>query len=222
MSDTPPNAAALLLAAFPALGGLDPVRHAALMHALAWFRIARDAPLFAAGSPCQAFPLLVQGEIQVMRATPDGHEIELYRVRPGESCIVSTSCLLGDAAYSARGQTTSDVLLAMLPHAQFDALIGTHPPFRHYVFGLFAERLGRMMQRVEEVAFRSLTRRIAAVLLDAPAGVLELTHERLAAQIGASREAVSRALKKLEASGSVALGRGRVEVANRARLLDET
>lgn len=221
MPDTPPNAPVLLLDAFPALGGLDAARHAQLMQALSWHRVPRDAPLFAAGDPCRAFPLLVEGEIQVMRSTPDGHEIELYRVRPGESCIVSTSCLLGDAAYSARGQATADVLLAMLPQDAFDALIAGHAPFRHYVFGLFAERLGRMMQRVEDVAFRSLTRRIAAVLLDAPDGVLDATHERLAAQIGASREAVSRALKKLEESGSVALGRGRMAVADRAKLQAE-
>ncbi|MCA1978403.1 MAG: Crp/Fnr family transcriptional regulator [Thiobacillus sp.] len=207
-----------LLEVFPALRGLDASLHARLMQSLAWHRVPRDGELFAAGDPCRAFPLLLSGEIQVMRATPDGHEIELYRVHPGESCIVSTSCLLGSAAYSARGIATGDVVLAALPQDMFDTLIAAHPPFRHYVFGLFAERLAGMMQRVEELAFRSLTRRLAAVLLDAPEGVLAVTHERLAAQIGASREAVSRALKKLEDAGCIALGRGRVTVTDRARL----
>lgn len=222
MSPSLPDAPDLLFATFPSLSGLDAALHTRLLQSLAWQRAPGDARLFAAGDPCRAFPLLIEGEIQVMRTTPDGHEIELYRIRPGESCIVSTSCLLGDAAYSARGQATTGVVLATLPHDLFDQLIVQHPPFRHYVFGLFAERLGRMMQRVEEVAFRSLTRRIAAVLLEAPGGVLEVTHERLAAQIGASREAVSRALKKLEEAGCLALGRGRVAVADRTRLNAET
>ncbi|MEW6119998.1 MAG: Crp/Fnr family transcriptional regulator [Pseudomonadota bacterium] len=218
MPDTPPNAPTLLLDAFPALRGLDASLNARLLQCLSWHHVPRDAGLFAAGDPCRAFPLLVEGEIQVMRTTPDGHEIELYRLRPGESCIVSTSCLLGDANYSARGQATAASVLATMPHNLFDQLIASHPPFRHYVFGLFAERLGRMMQRVEDVAFRSLARRIAAVLLDAPGGALDITHERLAAQIGASREAVSRALKKLEDAGGLSLRRGRVCVENRARL----
>lgn len=218
---TDPNeSTAQLLRAFPALQSLDASQHASL-RTLAWHRVPRGSVLFAAGDPCHAFPLLLEGEIQVMRATPDGHEIELYRVQPGESCIVSTSCLLGDAQYSARGQALADVTMAAMPHALFDTLVTTHPPFRQYVFSLFAERLGRMMQRVEDVAFHSLTRRLAAVLLAARGGVLDVTHERLAAQIGASREAVSRALKKLEDTGCITLGRGRVTVADRARLEGE-
>lgn len=221
MSVTSADGPSLLLDTFPSLRGLDAAFHARLLRDLVWQRAPYDHGLFAAGDACRAFPLLIEGEIQVVRITPDGHEIELYRVRPGESCIVSTSCLLGDAHYSARGRATAPVTLAAMPHDLFDQLIARHPPFRQYVFGLFAERLGRMMQRVEEVAFRSLTRRIAAVMLDANDGVLEITHERLAAQIGASREAVSRALKKLEDAGCLALGRGRVTVTNRSRLAIE-
>jgi CRP/FNR family transcriptional regulator, anaerobic regulatory protein len=215
------NDLSALLSAFPALQALDADLHQRLTRSLQWLRAPRGSALFAAGDRCHGFPLLIAGEIQVMRSTPDGHEIELYRVYPGESCIVSTSCLLGDAHYPAHGQALSDVVLAALPHELFDTLITAHPPFRRYVFGLFAERLASMMQRVEEVAFRSLTRRIAALLLASPEGFLETTHERLAAQIGASREAVSRALKKLEDAGCVGLARGRIAVADRAKLLAE-
>lgn len=207
--------------AFPALQGMGVPLRDRLTQRLQWVRAPRGAELFAAGDRCEGFPLLIAGKIQVMRSTPDGHEIELYRIHPGESCIVSTSCLLGEAHYPARGQALTDVVLAAMPHDIFDALIAAHQPFRRHVFELFAERLARMMQRVEDVAFRSLTRRIAALLLASPDGFLETTHERLAAQIGASREAVSRALKKLEDTGCVGLARGRIAIADRARLLAE-
>jgi CRP/FNR family transcriptional regulator len=211
-----------LLATFPALQGLDIDLQHRLARSLHWLRIPRGRALFAAGDRCHGFPLLTAGEIQVVRSTPDGHEIELYRIRPGESCIVSTSCMLGEAHYPARGQALTDVVLASMPHDVFDTLVTAHQPFRRYVFGLFAERLALMMQRVEDVAFRSLTRRIAALMLASPDGCLETTHERLAAQIGASREAVSRALKKLEDTGCISLGRGRITVEDRARLSAET
>jgi len=215
------NDLSALLSAFPALQGLNIDLMGRLTHSLHWLRAPRGSALFAAGDRCHGFPLLIAGEIQVMRSTPDGHEIELYRVHPGESCIVSTSCLLGDAHYPAHGQALSDVVLAALPHELFDTLITAHPPFRRYVFGLFAERLASMMQRVEEVAFRSLTRRIAALMLATPEGCLETTHERLAAQIGASREAVSRALKKLADAGCVNLARGCIAIVDRTKLLAE-
>lgn len=210
-----------LFNAFPALRELDADLRERLNRSLHWLRVPRGGALFATGDPCRTFPPLIRGEIQVMRGTPDGHEIELYRIQPGESCIVSTGCLLGKALYPARGQALTDIVMAAMPHELFDTLIAAHPPFRHYVFGLFSERLALMMQRVEDVAFRSLTRRIAALLLAAGDGRLETTHERLAAQIGASREAVSRALKKLEVAGCIALARGSIAVADRTRLLAE-
>ncbi|WP_310447494.1 Crp/Fnr family transcriptional regulator [Thiobacillus sp.] len=212
---------AALRTLFPALLGLDRTLQERLTRTLQWVQMPREAVLFAAGDACRGFPLLVSGEVQVMRSTPDGHEIELYRIHPGESCIVSTSCLLGEAAYPARGQALSDVVLAIVPHELFDTLIASHAPFRRYVFGRFAERLAQMMQRVEEVAFRSLTRRIAALMLSVPEDHLEITHEKLAAQIGASREAVSRALKKLEDAGCLKLARGRIDITDPIRLQAE-
>jgi CRP/FNR family transcriptional regulator len=215
------NDLSALLTVFPALRGLDAGMQDRLARSLDWLHMPCGSALFVAGDRCRAFPLLISGKIQVIRSTPDGHEIELYRIHPGESCIVSTSCLLGDAHYPARGHALADVELATLPHELFDTLIATHPPFRHDVFGLFAERLILMIQRVEEVAFRSLTRRIAALMLASSEGRLETTHERLAVQIGASREAVSRSLKKLEDAGCISLSRGRIAVADRARLSSE-
>lgn len=204
-----------LLDHFPSLQGLEGTLHARLARDLNWLHAPPGTQLFVSGDRCQAFPLLIEGVIQVVRGTPDGHEIELYRLHPGESCIVSTSCLLGEAQYPARGQTLAPARLATLPHPLFDALLAAHPPFRRYVFGLFAERLSLMMQRIEEIAFRSLARRITALLLASDAGALHITHERLAAQIGASREAVSRTLKKLEEAGGIRLARGRIDVVDR-------
>jgi CRP/FNR family transcriptional regulator len=209
---------ATLAASFPALGGLDAGLATRLANETQWLRLPRHTELFTRGSPCRAFPLLLAGEIQVLRSTPDGREIELYRVAPGESCIVSTSCLLGDADYPARGVATSDIVLGLVARPLFDALIADHAPFRRYVFGLFAERLGAMMQRVEDMAFLTLAQRIAARLLGAAGETVETTHDTLAAQVGASREAVSRTLKRLEATGCIARARGRIRILDRAAL----
>ncbi|MEQ1590896.1 MAG: Crp/Fnr family transcriptional regulator [Thiobacillaceae bacterium] len=209
---------AQLVILFPALQGLDAGLSNRLTHELQWQRIPRGTELFTGGSPCRAFPLLLIGEIQVLRSSLGGREIELYRVRSGESCIVSTSCLLGETDYPARGVTLSDILLATLPRSLFETLIVAHPPFRRYVFSLFSQRLSAMMQRVEDVAFQSLTQRIAALLLHTDGDCLDTTHEALAGQIGASREAVSRTLKKLEAAACIKLTRGRIGISNRRKL----
>jgi CRP/FNR family transcriptional regulator len=87
----------------------------------------------------------------------------LYRVTPGESCVLTSSCLVGGRDYPATGVVASDVRLVVLPKAVFDELVASHPPFRQYVFGLFAEQLTDLMALVEAIAFYKLDRRVADV-----------------------------------------------------------
>ena len=91
----------------------------------------------------------------------------LYRVAPGDSCIITSSCLLGHSDYNARGIAESPLRLLLLPADLFEELMFEHAPFRDFVFHLFAERIAELMQLVEEVAFRPLDQRLARLLLAA-------------------------------------------------------
>jgi CRP/FNR family transcriptional regulator len=85
----------------------------------------RQAPagtiLFEAASPCTGFPMLLEGSVRVVKTAPNGREVQLYRVTPGESCLLSSSCLLGGSAYSATGIAETAVVLLALPPALFTA-----------------------------------------------------------------------------------------------------
>jgi len=175
------------------------------------------AVLFEEGRQCEGFPMVLAGVVRVAKAAANGRELALYRVEPGDSCVISTGCLLGRAPYSARGVAETEVELALLPTALFDRLVQAHEPFRRYVFGLFAERIAGLMQLVEEVAFRKLDARLAALLLQGPSP-LKVTHQALADELGSVREIVSRLLRGFEGEGLVRLGRGEVEVIDRGPL----
>ena len=62
--------------------------------------VIRTAPagtvMFDERNPCQAFPMLVEGTIRVSKTAPNGREMQLYRVVPGEACVITSSCLLGN------------------------------------------------------------------------------------------------------------------------------
>ncbi len=185
--------------------------------------IAMSAPpgalLFDTGHACQALPLVLSGSIRVFKRAESGREISLYRVRQGELCIVTISCLLGSDAYPATGMAETEVTAIALPRALFLRLTETHPPFRQAVFHLFAERLSGLMQLVEEVSFRKLDQRLAA-LLAARAPTLQGSHQQLADELGSVREIVSRLLKQFEDQGWLTLGRERVEIRNPDALLN--
>ncbi len=159
---------------------------------------------------------LLEGGIRVVKCAPSGRELPLYRVTPGESCIITSACLLGHVDYNARGETESATRLALLPSADFLALLA-HEPFRRFVFHLFAERLADLMQLVEEVAFKKLDQRLAALLLGR-GQVVHATHQQLADELGSVREIVSRLLKNFAAQGLVRLGREQIEILDAAGL----
>ena len=172
--------------------------------------------LFDEHQPCRGFPFLLSGSVRVVKSGANGRELPLYRVLPGETCIISSSCLIGQVDYNARGISESETHLALLPRPLFDELLAA-PSFRRYVFELFAERIADLMQLIEEVAFRKLDQRLAALLLG-KGHTVHATHQQLADELGSVREIVSRLLKTFAEQGLVSLGREQIGILDPAGL----
>ncbi len=211
MSGRPQTLPAELLALYPALRTLPPPRLQALIEESALLKIPAGVQVFSERQNCLGFPLLLDGSIKVVKGSAAGREMLLYRVEPGGSCIITSSCLLGHSAYSARGVAESDLSLLLLSGTSFDRLLADSPDFRTFVFHLFSERIIDLMQLVEEVAFHRLDQRLAKLLL-ARGPTIHATHQRLAEELGSVREIVSRLLKGLAEQRLVALSREQIVV----------
>ena len=207
-----------LLGLYPSLASLPSDRIAALCRPEGVQRLPAGTQIFAERQSCRGFPLLLEGSIKVVKTAVSGREMLLYRVEPGESCIITSSCLLGHAPYSARGEAETAVTLLVLPPGVFDQLVAEQPAFREFVFHLFSSRLAELMQLVEEVAFHRLDQRLAKLLLASPADTLHTTHQQLAEELGSVREIVSRLLKGFAAQGLVSLGREQIALVDRSGL----
>jgi CRP/FNR family transcriptional regulator len=212
-----PNRLDRLIASYPVLAEIDRAeRESVLAEQARCSQVPAGTVLFEEAQPCQGFPMVLGGAIRVARGTPAGRSLELYRVGPGELCVVSTSCLYGRQPLSAYGQSTEATELLLLSPAGF-ARWSAVEAFRRFVFGVFADRLADLMSLVEAVAFQRLDQRLAATLLGHGL-VLRTTHQILADELGTAREIVSRLLKRFEEAGWVALGRERIDVLNSAAL----
>lgn len=205
-------------AAYPALRDVSPATQAALARC-AVTTVPAGTVLFDDGSACAGFPLVLAGRVKVVKTAPTGRELPLYRVGAGESCVLTSSCLLGHARYTARGVAESATTLVALPAPLFHALVNESEPFRAHVFALFAERLADLMSLVESIAFQRLDRRLAALLLGR-GRVVATTHQALADELGSVREIVTRLLHGFAEQGLVALGRERIEILDAAALRD--
>jgi CRP/FNR family transcriptional regulator len=165
---------------------------------------------------CQGFPFVLSGDIRVVKSAANGRELPLYRVMPGESCIITSSCLLGHTDYNARGIAEGETTLVMMPRPLFDELLG-EPAFRDFIFHLFSERIADLMQLIEEVAFRKLDQRLAGLLLG-KGRLVHATHQQLADELASVREIISRLLKGFAEQGLVRLSREQVEILDPAGL----
>lgn len=203
---------------YPVLAELPAELRTRLLAQMQIMTLVKGTVVFDERQPCQGFPFVLEGAIRVVKAAPNGRELPLYRVLPGESCVITSSCLLGHTDYNARGTTLAPTLLAFLPRALFDELLA-EPAFRSFVFNLFAERMADLMQLIEEVAFRKLDQRLANLLLG-KGRVVQTTHQQLADELGSVREIVSRLLKGFADQDLVRLGREQVEILDPARLRD--
>ena len=200
-----------LLERFPVFAKLPAPQLERLLAEAQLVRIPAGTVLFDATQPCRGFPLLLEGAVRVAKFAPNGREIMLYRVDPGQGCILSGGCLLGHSDYTARGIAEQDVTLLSVPPALFQELLLQFEPFRRFVFGMYGERLAEMMELVEEVAFRRLDERLAQLLIHR-GPVIEATHQKLADELGSVREFVSRLLRSFEDRGWVKLERERITV----------
>lgn len=206
-----------LLQQYPMLRELPAADRAGVLAMASVVHLPAGTVVFDEDQVCQGFPMLLSGNIRVIKAAPNGRELQLYRVMPGESCILTSSCLLGNTRYHARGITEQALEMVLLPAAAFHALLEKQESFRGYVFHLFSERLTDLMQLVSAVAFQKLDQRLAALLINKPEPV-HTTHQALADELGSAREIVSRLLKGFAEQGWVKLGREQIDITNAAAL----
>ncbi len=175
--------------------------------------------VFHAGDQCQAFLLLLEGRVRVQLTSAAGREVTLYRIDPGGSCVLTTSCLLGSENYPAEAVAESAVRALAIPLRDFHSVLENSSEFRSFVFDGFAFRLTNVIRKIEQIAFTAIDARLAAALLERNVERADrVTHQELAVELGTAREVVSRHLKRFEAQGWVELGRGRVSLLDRDKL----
>lgn len=203
------------LAYFPALAELDDPAWREIMAASRVVEVPAGQVVFHDGDACSVYMLVLTGSVRVQKTAESGREITLYRVEEGQSCVLTTSCLLAGERYPAEGITETDVTAVTIPMPQFQRGLAESPGFRTFVFEAYGRRISSLILLVEAVAFGRLDARLAAFVVQRaghPGAVLATTHQTLAAELGTAREVVSRQLKEFERRGLVTLERGRVVV----------
>ncbi len=164
------------------------------------------------GSTCSHLAFVLSGTGRIYKLSETGREITLYRVEQGECCILTLSCIVSEKRFPAFAVSESDLQAIVVPAGAIQQWMDDNRTWRRYAWNLIAARLGEVISLVEEVTFRRMDERLAFYLnqsnLFPPGRQTRITHQQIAAELGTSREVISRLLKDLEEQDIVELGRG--------------
>lgn len=182
-----------------------------------------EAPIgtigYREGDHCGSYVLRLKGRSRVYKMSVSGREIVLYRVGAGETCVITTTCLLGNSQYPASTVVEEPIEDVIIPEAIFHKLMIDSPVFRQYVMQNYGALISDLIVLLDEVAFQTLDARLAKCLLDMGNNTIQRTHQQIADELGTAREVISRQLKRLEQKGWLTMGRGVIEIQQRGELL---
>lgn len=200
--------------ALPVLPLADPVSAREFREAASLVHIPAGRDVFVEGARVEALALLLNGQVRVYKIGASGREITLYRFGLGESCILSANAILSQASFPALATVEQDAEALLIPASLFRSWVRESDAWREFVFSLLARRLTSLMMLIEEVAFQRMDRRVAALLLERAAlhNPVTMTHQEIAAELGSSREVVSRILEDFDHAGLVHTRRGTIEI----------
>ncbi len=209
-----------LARAFPALAALERAAWQRMETTARRVTVPEGTRLFGVGDACTHYHLLLAGRVRVGQVAESGREIVLYRLVPGQTCILTTAALLAGDSHAAEAVAETPLRAVTLPATTVTALVAESAVFRAFMFATYAQRLSDLMQLVNEVAFTPVPRRLAACLLVRAddQGEVAGTHRDLAADLGTAREVVTRQLRVFARQGLVARQRGRIMLRDRAAL----
>lgn len=177
-------------------------------------KIPAGHDVFVEGDRVDGIALLLSGVVRVYKIGETGREITLYRFGLGESCILTANAILSQRSFPAIATVEEDAEAVMIPAEVFREWVNKFDLWREFVFDLLSDRLSTVMAVVDEVVFKRMDRRVAAWLLNQAKvqNPMRITHQEIAAELGSSREVISRILEDFSREELIEAGRGTLEV----------
>jgi CRP/FNR family transcriptional regulator len=173
------------------------------------------------GEPCNYLPIVKSGVVRVYKLSPNGQEMTLYRIKSGESCILTISCLLTNKNFPAVAFTESESELILIDAETLKKWINQHNIWREFIFNYMSNIIFKVISLLESSTFNRTESRVIDFLLlncEEKTSELNITHQDIAREIGTSREVVSRILKDLESQKILKLSRGSIAILQKEAL----
>ncbi len=177
--------------------------------------VAKGDVLVKPGDEILFIPIVMKGSIRIIRQDDDGAEVFLYHLYPGQTCAMSLTCCQSGkrSIIKAIAEDESEVL--QIPVNLTEDWY-KYPEWKAYISNNYNNRFAELMQVIDLIAFKNMDKQLLHYLEERSKAlntrVLEITHQEIADELHAHREAISRLLRTMEQKKLVRLRRNSIEV----------
>lgn len=168
------------------------------------------------GQSLDFIPVLIKGNIKVLREDHNGDELLLYVLETGDTCAMSLTCCMAKSVSKIRAIADEDVTVIMIPIANMKLWFNSNESWRNFILQSYQVRFDEMLETIDTLAFMKMDERLFKYLTDhvklSASTELAITHQEIAEDLHTSRVVISRLLKQLEKEHKIELGRNRIIV----------
>jgi CRP/FNR family transcriptional regulator, anaerobic regulatory protein len=169
------------------------------------------------GSYIRMVPLVIKGSIKVVREDEDrDNELFLYFLNAGDTCSMSFSCCMMNKVSDIRTTAEDDTTVIGIPIRYVDQWMMQYKSWKSFVMTSYDSRLRELVQTIDNIVFHKLDDRLLDYLRKKAEAnsskIIHNTHQEIASDLNASREAISRLLKQFEKLKKIKLGRNKIEL----------
>ena len=176
------------------------------------------------GGKCSGVEIVKSGTERIYVSSPNGREITLYRLLDNDICMMSAACMLNNINFNISLESETDCEIIIISHEIYQRLFDTNNAVKNFTLELVSSKFTDVMWLLEQLVFSNMGSRLAGALLEHSAlngsNILEITHEKIASDLGTAREVVTRLLKQFQLDGIVSLSRGKIEIINEKSLMN--
>jgi len=178
----------------------------------------KDEIIIDIGQELQNIPLLIDGNIKVLREDDNGHELLIYVLETGDTCAMSLTCCMAKSKSKIRAVADKDSTVLMIPINYMTEWFHNNESWRTFILQSYQIRFNEMLETIDTLAFMKMDERLYKYLIDQvklnASDTITLTHQKISEDLHTSRVVVSRLLKQLEDERKIKIGRNKIKVLN--------
>ena len=172
---------------------------------------------------CTGLFIVRSGRLRLYMLSDDGKEITLYRLSPGDICMLSASCVLQSVTFDVYVDAEEESDCYHISASAFGDVSNRYLEVKNYALETAVSRFSDVMWIMQQIVFMSMDQRLAIFLLEETQATgtdtVTLTHEMISRHLGTAREVITRMLKHLSSDGLIEVTRKGIVIKDKKKLL---